>query len=41
MRDEVNRFNKTATNVAVKDFFASQKVVRKGVVLKTKTCPWI
>jgi hypothetical protein len=36
MRGEVNHFNKTVTNKTVKDFFASQKVVKKGVVFTVK-----
>jgi hypothetical protein len=36
MRDKVNHFNKTVTNMAVKDFFASQKFVQKGVVFAAK-----
>jgi hypothetical protein len=36
MRGEVNHFNKIVINMAVEDFFASQKVVQKGAVFTAK-----
>ena len=39
MKCKVNHYNNIVINMAVKDFFASQKVVQKGVVFTAKHVP--